>query len=85
MDRIKKMRERKGKKTIELNVSNKIKDLAKKLENNIENTKILKDEDKKNIKFNEGLFDEVLFKILDNQKLSKFNKKKPKKIQFIDN
>ena len=75
MDRIKKMRERKGKKTIELNVSNKIKDLAKKLENNKENTKILKDEDKKNIKFNEGLFDEVLFKILDNQKLSKFNKK----------
>ena len=44
MDRIKKMRERKGKKTIELNVSNKIKDLTKKLENN---TKILKYEDKK--------------------------------------
>ena len=44
MDRIKKMREKKGKKTIELNVSNKIKDLTKKLENN---TKILKYEDKK--------------------------------------
>jgi len=46
MDRIKKIREKKGKKMIELYVSNKIKDLAKKLENNIENTKILKDEDK---------------------------------------
>ena len=44
MDRIKKMREKKGKKTIELNVSNKINDLTKKLENN---TKILKYEDKK--------------------------------------
>ena len=44
MDRIKKIREKKGKKMIELYVSNKIKDLAKKLENN---TKILKYEDKK--------------------------------------
>ena len=42
--KIKKMREKKGKKTIELNVSNKINDLTKKLENN---TKILKYEDKK--------------------------------------
>ena len=82
MDRIKKIREKKGKKMIELYVSNKIKDLAKKLENNIENTKILKDEDKKNIKFNEGLFDEGLFKILDNQKLSKFNKKNLKKFNL---
>ena len=40
------MGKKKGKKMIELCVSNKIKDLAKKLENNIENTKILKDEDK---------------------------------------
>ena len=80
MDRIKKMREKKGKKTIELCVSNKIMELVKKLENNIENTNIMKD--KKDIKF---VYDDGLFKILNNQKISKFNKKKPKKIQFIDN
>ena len=51
--------------------------MAKKLENNIENTKISKDKDKKDIKF---IYDEKLFKILDNQKISKLIKK-PKKIQ----
>ena len=76
MDRIKKMREKKGKKTIELHVSNKIKDLAKKLENNIENKKILKDESKKDIKFT---YDEGFFRIINNQKLSKYNKKNLKK------
>ncbi len=65
---------------IELHFSNKIMDLAKKLESNIENTKILKDKDKKYINF---IYDKGLFKILDNQKLSKFYKKN-KKIQFKD-
>ena len=58
MDRIKKMREKKEKKTIELSVSNKRKDLNKKWENNIENKNIMKA--KKDIKF---IYDEGFFNI----------------------
>ena len=51
---------------IELYVFDKIKYLTQKLENNLENTKALKDKDKKEIKF---IYDEGLFKSLDKRKV----------------
>ena len=51
MDRISKMREKmKGKKLVETFVSNKIMDLAKKLESNIQNQGSFKESDGKNLK-----------------------------------
>ena len=49
------------------------------MENNIENSKILKDKEKEDIKF---ICDEGLFKILYNQNISKFYKK-PKHSIYI--
>ena len=82
MDRIRKMREKmKGKKLVETFVSNKIMDLAKKLENNIQNQGSFKESDGSNSKLK---VEDGLFTIINSQKISKFNKKKPKKIEFTD-
>ena len=82
MDRIRKMREKmKGKKFVETFVSNKIMDLAKKLENNIQNQGSFKESDGSNSKLK---VEDGLFTIINSQKISKFYKKKPKKIEFPD-
>ena len=82
MDRIRKMREKmKGKKLVETFVSNKIMDLAKKLENNIQKQGSFKESDGKNLKLKA---EDGLFTIINSQKISKFYKKKPKKIEFTD-
>lgn len=80
MERIKKMREKKGKKLLETFVSNKIKEMANKLEKNLQR--------RESLNANNGLnptitYDNGLFNIL-NQKVSKIHKKKPKKKQFTD-
>ena len=82
MDRIRKMREKmKGKKLVETFVSNKIMDLAKKLENNIQNQGSFKESDGSNSKLK---VEDGLFTIINSQKISKFYIKKPKKIEFTD-
>ena len=74
MDRIRKMREKmKGKKLVETFVSNKIMDLAKKLENNIQNQGSFKESDGRNSKLK---VEDGLFTIINSQKISKFYKKK---------
>jgi hypothetical protein len=73
MDRIRKMREKmKGKKMVETFVSNKIMDLAKKLENNIQKQGSFKESDgiNLNLKIEYGLFT-----IINSKKISKFYKK----------
>ena len=73
MDRIRKMREKmKGKKLVETFVSNKIMDLAKKLENNIQKQGSFKEID--GINLNLKVEDE-LFTIKNSKKISKFYKK----------
>ena len=82
MERIRKMREKmKGKKMVETFVSNKIMDLAKKLENNIQKQGSFKESDGINLKLK---VEDGLFTIINSQKISKFYKKKPKKIEFTD-
>ena len=82
MDRIRKMREKMNpKKLVETFVSNKIMDLAKKLENNIQNQGSFKESDGSNSKLK---VENGLYTIINSQKISKFYKKKPKKIEFID-
>ena len=66
MDRIRKMREKmKGKKLVETFVSNKIMDLAKKLENNIQNQGSFKESDRKILKLKA---EDGLFTIINSQK-----------------
>ena len=73
MDRIRKMREKmKGKKMVETFVSNKIMDLAKKLENNIQKQGSFKESDGINLKLKVEV---GLFTIINSQKISKFYKK----------
>ena len=82
MERIRKMREKmKGKKMVETFVSNKIMDLAKKLENNIQKQGSFKESDGINLKLK---VEDGLFTIINSQKISKFYEKKPKKIEFTD-
>ena len=76
------MREKKGKTIMKINTSNKIMELVKKLESNIQNKEVLKVSNGSEIKFT---YDQGLLNIINSQKISKFNKKKPKKIEFIDN
>jgi hypothetical protein len=71
----------KGKKLIETFVSNKIMDLAKKLDNNIQKQSSFKESDGINLKLK---VEDGLFTIINSQKISKFYKKKPKKIEFTD-
>ena len=71
----------KGKKLVETFVSNKIMDLAKKLENNIQKQGSFKESDGSNINLK---VEDGLFTIINSQKISKFYKKKPKKIEFTD-
>jgi frataxin-like iron-binding protein CyaY len=66
---------------VETFVSNKIKDLAKKLENNIQKQGSFKESDGINLKLK---VEDGLFIIINSQKISKFYKKKPKKIEFTD-
>ena len=81
MDRIRKMREKmKGKKLVETFVSNKIMDLAKKLEDNIQKQGLFKEGDGINLKLK---VEDELFIIIKSKKISKFYKK-PKKIEFTD-
>ena len=70
----------KGKKLVETFVSNKIMDLAKKLENNIQKQSSIKESDGINLKLK---VEDGLFTIINSQKISKFYKK-PKKIEFTD-
>ena len=80
MDRIRKMREKmKGKKLVETFVSNKIMDLAKKLENNIQNQGSFKESDGSNSKLK---VEDGLFTIINSQKISKFYKKNLKKLNL---
>ena len=73
MDRISKMREKmKGKKMVETFVSNKIMDLAKKLENNIQKQGSFKESDGINLKLK---VEDRLFTIINSKKISKFYKK----------
>ena len=83
MDRIRKMREKmKGKKLVETFVSNKIMDLAKKLENNIQNQGSFKESDGSNSKLK---VEDGLFTIINSQKISKFYKKNLKKLNLLIN
>ena len=76
------MREKmKGKKLVETFVSNKIMDVAKKLENNIQNQGSFKESDGSNSKLK---VEDGLFTIINSYKISKFYQKKPKKIEFTD-
>ena len=72
----------KGKKLIETFVSNKIMDLAKKLENNIQKQGSFKESDgiNLNLKVEDGLFT-----IINSQKISKFYKKNLKKLNLLIN
>ena len=80
MDRIRKMREKmKGKKLVETFVSNKIIDLSKKLENNIQNQGSFKESDGSNSKLK---VEDGLFTIINSQKISKFYKKNLKKLNL---
>ena len=73
MDRIRKMREKmKGKKMVETFVSSKIMDLAKKLENNIQNQGLFKESDGSNSKLK---VEEGLFTIIKSQNYLNFKKK----------
>ena len=84
MDRIRKMREKmKGKKMVETFFSNKIMDLAKKLENNIQKQgSSFKEKDGINLKLK---VEDGLFTIINSQKISKFYKKNLKKLNLLIN
>ena len=83
MDRIRKMREKmKGKKMVETFVSNKIMDLAKKLENNIQKQGSFKESDGINLKLK---VEDGLFTIINSQKISKFYRKNLKKLNLLIN
>ena len=69
----------KEKKLIETYVSNKIMDLAKKLENNIQNHGSFKESDGSNSKLK---VEDGLFTIINSQKISKFYKKNLKKLNL---
>ena len=56
-------------------------DLAKKLDNNIQNNGSIKESDGSNSKLK---VEDGLYTIINSQKISKFYKKKPKKIEFTD-
>ena len=80
MDGIRKMREKmKRKKLAETFVSDKIIDLTKKLENNIQNQGSFKESDGRNSKLK---VEDGLFTIINSQKLSKFYKKNLKKLNL---
>ena len=66
---------------VETFVSNKIMNLVKKLENNIQKQGSIKESDGINLKLK---VEDGLFTIINSQKISKFYKKKPKKIEFTD-
>ena len=66
---------------VETFVSNKLMDLAKKIENNIQKQGSFKESDGINLKLK---VEDGLFTIINSQKISKFYKKKPKKIEFTD-
>ena len=66
---------------VETVVSNKIMELSKKLENNIQKQGPIKENDGINLKLK---VEDGLFTIINSQKISKFYKKKPKKIEFTD-
>ena len=70
----------KGKKLVETFVYNKIMDLAKKFENNVQNQGSFKESDGINFKLK---VENGLFTIINSQKYLNFIKK-PKKIEFTD-
>ena len=72
----------KGKKLVETFVSNKIMDLAKKLENNIQKQGSFKESDGINLKLKA---EDGLFTIINSQKISKFYKKILKKLNLLIN
>ena len=73
MDRIRKMREKmKAKKEVQTFIFNKIMDLAKKLENNIQKQGSVKESDGIDLKLKA---EDGLFNIMNSQKISKFYKK----------
>ena len=72
-------RKNKGKKLLEVFISNKIMDYAKKLENNIQKRESFKETDGINLNIQyEKKFD------ISTKKIYKFNKKKPNKKVFSD-
>ena len=81
MERIRKMRAKK-KMEVKSLISDKIMDIVKKLENNIQNKPISVDGEGKSKEI--LMHEEVFFNLINNQNISKIQKK-PKKIVFSDN
>ena len=81
MERIRKMRAKK-KMEVKSLISDKIMNIVKKLENNIQNKPISMDGEGKSKEI--LMVDDGFFNLINNQNISKI-KKKPKKIVFSDN
>ena len=81
MERIRKMRAKK-KMEVKSLISDKIMEIVKKLENNIQNKPISVDDEGKSKEI--LMHEEGFFNLINNQNISKI-KKKPKKIVFSDN
>ena len=81
MERIRKMRAKK-KMEVKSLISDKIMDIVKKLENNIQNKTISVDDEGKNREI--LMVDDGFYNLINSQNISKI-KKKPKKIVFSDN